>query len=259
MINLPTNLPNEYYIEKKEINKACSVSIPIGVRSLIYSFLNLTFLMTHIGAISKKDRDIIQTSENMDQQICLLIDLSKGSHIRGFQLNFCVKIAREVEMVIGECYNESMMPIIDFVLNSIKDNKKKLCLSIDLTLQPLEEYAKFSEVPLGFTNLQSALKFHGDYEVNQLKLSCDTIEQLQDLIETSAMFKKSKSVRVNYVGLDDPFHNFKEYSSYDTFEACETLELEYQPPGQNVFYILKMFPNLKDVSLMMKNLSLEST
>ena len=94
--------------------------------------------------------------------------------------------------------------------------------------------------------------------MNQLKLNCDTIEQLQDLIETSAMFKKSKSVRVNYVGMDDPFHNFKEYSSYDTFEACETLELEYQPPGQNVFYILKMFPNIKEVSLMMKNLSLES-
>ena len=48
-----------------------------------------------------------------------MIDLSKAAYIRGFQLNFCVRIAREVEIVIAETYNENLMPIIDMVLNTI--------------------------------------------------------------------------------------------------------------------------------------------
>ena len=51
-----------------------------------------------------------------------------------------MRLAREVEVVIGECYNENLMPIIDLVLNAVRDNNKKLCLGIDLTLQPANEF-----------------------------------------------------------------------------------------------------------------------
>ena len=65
-----------------------------------------------------------------------------------------MRLAREVEVVIGECYNENLMPIIDLVLNAIRDNNKKLCLGIDLTLQPANEFGGWSEdVPIPFANL----------------------------------------------------------------------------------------------------------
>ena len=70
------------------------------------------------------------------------------------------------------------------------------------------------------------------------------------------MFTKCKNARINYIGMEDPSSRVKTYSSYETFESCEALELEYQPSSLNVSYILKMFPNVKEVSFMMKNLNL---
>lgn len=64
-----------------------------------------------------------------------------------------MRLAREVEVVIGECYNENLMPIIDLVLNAVRDNNKKLCLGIDLTLQPANDYEGWSDVPIPFANL----------------------------------------------------------------------------------------------------------
>ena len=47
------------------------------------------------------------------------------------------------------------------------------------------------------------------------------------------------------------------YQCFETFEGCETLELEYQPFNFRAHQILHMFPNVREVSLMMKNLRLD--
>ena len=45
----------------------CLPKLPLGVRSIIYSFMPVSELMKVISKISKKDREILVTSLNIDQ------------------------------------------------------------------------------------------------------------------------------------------------------------------------------------------------
>lgn len=60
---------------KKNSSVRCTELLPFGVRCVIYSFIDLMFLLNNISKLSRNERLKITTSEVLDQPRCLKIHI----------------------------------------------------------------------------------------------------------------------------------------------------------------------------------------
>ena len=96
-----------------------SVNIPIGVRCMVYSFIDLLTLMEKISKVSKAERNVIAQSKVLDQKRKLKIVFQEGVDINQVSLVYAMKLATNISMVINK-----FSQIDRFVLQHIMSDKK---------------------------------------------------------------------------------------------------------------------------------------
>jgi hypothetical protein len=75
--------------------------LPIGIRMLIYSYLPLEFLLKKVSCLSKKDREmLVSDNELLNQSRCLRISFCPDVAINYAQLKYCMLLATSYELYV---------------------------------------------------------------------------------------------------------------------------------------------------------------
>lgn len=138
-MNMLRNL-NEEMLAKEALKKALKPlkpikqRLPIGIRCMIYSYIDLMTLLRVISKLSKTDRDTITHSDLLDQKRCLKIYIKQGRMIQFPQLVYCTKLATEFELVIEKMQEQDIF-IFQTILHMIGLQNKKVSIIIGLCQQ----------------------------------------------------------------------------------------------------------------------------
>lgn len=114
--------------------------LPQGVRTIIFSYLDLLTLINKISQLSKKDREMLQTSGNLTQRRCLALTVDDSIRIKPSQLTFCVKLASEFELRIFSLKEQNYIYIVETLLEKIIGTGKPLSLVLHISETVKFEY-----------------------------------------------------------------------------------------------------------------------
>lgn len=129
--------------------------MPLGVRSIVYSYLDILILINKISKLSKKDRDMLQTSENLTQRRCLVLTVDDCIKIKPKQLTFCAKLASEFELRIVSLKEQNYVYIVETLLEKILESGKPLSLVMHIWDTVKCDYVRslFEESSIAFKSI----------------------------------------------------------------------------------------------------------
>lgn len=81
--------------------------------------MDLLFLVNKVSMLSKADREAILKKQNLPQPRCLRIRINDTISIKPRQLNFCMKLATEYELVIACLTNDNHVYIVESILDKL--------------------------------------------------------------------------------------------------------------------------------------------
>lgn len=158
--------------------------LPLGVRTIIYSYLDILVLINKISKLCKKEREILQTSENLTQKRCLVLTVDDCITIKPKQLSFCAKIATEFELRIVSLKEQNYVYIVETLLEKIIDSGKPLSLVMHIWDTVKFEYVRslFEESTLTFRSIKYQMMTNDGNHQRILQRYFQSLDKSSDII-----------------------------------------------------------------------------
>lgn len=126
--------------------------LPIGVRSIIFSYFDLMTIIRKMASISKQDLEMLQNSQNLDQKRCLVVAIQELMNIKPKQLSLCAQLASEFLLHVSCLKDQNYVYIAETIFEKVENTDKKISLMIDVKENVRAEQLRnlFENRPLQF-------------------------------------------------------------------------------------------------------------